>query len=558
MNLRPNIDRYVSSMDQFVGRMFSILMWKNVFVFSAGLFLLYILAYSTQFHRVLSKDAFFYVNKGMEIANGDFQLFHSHAVGWPVFLGFFYKILGVENIFQGMFVARWLSILLFCVVVFPISALCKKVCGHDKATGACILAVTVYVVSPQIQSMAQFAYTEPLFLLLTLYCYYFLVNNHPLRKREIVLASLLASLSYWVRANGLFQLFVILGMIVFWSRYDLKYCVKRGLLAIVVFFTVSAPHLIMRFMQFGSPFDYGPNSKYFVDNFSQVWDDNVPVPTFVDYLTTHNWYEYYNKFIDNGLWQVLKTLPLLFLNQKIWLILLALAFIVAAYRRKQEMYPLMLMMLLTLAGFALVFDVFGHVRHLIFLIPFIIICCGFFLDSMDSSRWKISNILILLLLVYTVSNYNGEEFNKSNRFTIPEVKDTWALWVADNLEGNVAVLAGGDLLRMSQHYEQPAINLVPLPFAEARQKINRIRIKSFDSLAEALVDFKEQNVKYVITDSMNSFRRPFLRDINQEKWQNSFEHMKYFEYGNSGARLSNVNVYRIRYEELENQRIGEF
>ncbi len=268
MDFRTHLDRYITSIDQGISRVFSVLMWRKVFVFSAGLFLFYVLAYSTHFQQVLSKDAFFYVNKGMEIANGDFSLFHSHAVGWPVFLGICYKILGVENVFQGMFIARWLSILLFCAAVFPISALCKKVCGHDKTAGACILAVTVYVVSPQIQSMAQFAYTEPLFLVLTLYCYYFLAGNQPLRTREIVLASLLASLSYWVRANGLFQLFVILGMIVLWSGYDLRYCVKKGMLAVVVFFTVSAPHLIMRSMQFGSPFDYGPNSKYFVDDFS--------------------------------------------------------------------------------------------------------------------------------------------------------------------------------------------------------------------------------------------------------------------------------------------------
>ncbi len=271
----------------------------------------------------------------------------------------------------------------------------------------------------------------------------------------------------------------------------------------------------------------------------------------MDYLATHNWYDYYDKFIVNGLWRVLKTLPHLFVNQEVWLILLLLAFFLAVRLRKKEMYPLMLMMLLTLAGFSLVFDVFGHVRHLIFLIPFIAICGMFFLSSMRVGSWQFSNIVIFLLLIYTVATYNGEEFKKSNHFVIPEVKDTWALWAADNLEGNVALLAGGDLLRMSQHYAKPAIDLVPLHFAEARQRINRIKIKSFDSLSEALVDFQKQDAQYLIIDFFSLYRRPFLREIKNEEWQNNFELLKHFEHGKHGALLSRVDVYRIRYEEPE-------
>ena len=39
-----------------------------------------------------------------------------------------------------------------------------------------------------------------------------------------------------------------------------------------------------------------------------------------------------------------------------------------------------------------------------------------------------------------------------NHIKVPQVKDTWALWVADNLEGNVALVEVGDILKMAQHY----------------------------------------------------------------------------------------------------------
>ena len=67
------------------------------------------------------------------------------------------------------------------------------------------------------------------------------------------------------------------------------------------------------------------------------------------------------------------------------------------------MYAMILFFLLSLAGFSLIFHVFGHIRHLIILIPFILTCSVVFIASLETDNFKISNIIFVLLLLYAVS-----------------------------------------------------------------------------------------------------------------------------------------------------------
>jgi len=538
-------------LDEYLHRIFRILMWKDFYVYSAAIFLLYILACSTYFDFVLRKDGYYYILKGMEAANGDFSLFRPHAFGWPLFLAFFYWLLNVDNIFQAMFLARWLSIILTCFTVVLLGCFCKKMCGQKNYEGACVVAVTAYVLSFHVQEIAKVAYTEPLFLVLTLSCYYFMVSSKPLNTMEIGLAALFAGLSYWVRANGLFQLFVLLTVIALWSYKDVFRVFKNSLFAVLVFFGVCAPYLLMRYLQFDSAFDYGPNSKYFVDNFRQVWDDTIPVPTFLEYLSTHNWYDYYNKFIEDGLLKIFHYMHLLFNLKYLWIILLVVSLLAAVVYKRRDMYAMILLFLLTFAGFSMIFQVFGHVRHLLFLIPFILACSVVFISSLGTDTVKISNIVFGLLLVSAVSSSEEIKLFDENHINVPQVKDTWALWAADNLEGNVALVEAGDILQMAQHYRKPAMQRVPESFALVEEKINRVRPGEHKSLAEALPDFQARNIDYVITDKRTLYmkhRRPYLKEIREEKWRKTFELLNSIPGGEPGGALIGVDIYKVHYE----------
>ncbi|MHB8788720.1 MAG: hypothetical protein ACYDBT_02440 [Desulfobulbaceae bacterium] len=538
----------LARLDRFCQALFEKLLWRNLYIFAAMLFLLLVLAWSTTFDLVLRQDAFFYTMTGMEIAHGDFVLNRLQAAGWPFFLAFFYFLFGTDNIFQAMFWARWISILLVCVSVVPMMVLCRRICDKEQWQGACVVAVTAYVFSGHIREIAKVAYTEPLFLFLTLCCLCFLAAREQPATKTFALAALFAGLSYWVRANGLFHLFLILGMVTIWSAGRIGYLVKNGLTAIGVFAAVSAPHLIMRHLQFGSPFDYGPNSKYFVDSFVQVWDDAVPSPSLMEYLATHTWQNYFEKFIGNGLFQVFYDFTGLLDDGHFWLALLCVSLAFAVLRGRKEMFPLVLLFGLTLAGFSLVFDVFGHIRHLLFLIPFILLGSVAFVASLSGERFRVGNILLVVLLVHTVASHEKIEILAKNRIKLPQVQDTWALWAADHLEGNVVLLTGGDILRLAQHYRKPAVDRIPLSFAQVEERIVRIRPGEYSSLAEAVADFRKKEIDFVITDaiSLRYIRRnPYLKEIGEEKWRNIFVHQRSFAGGEPGASYHGVNIYRF-------------
>jgi len=539
----------VTRFDRYLQVAFRTLLWRNLYVPGAALFLLLVLAFTTPFDLVLRQDAFNYALKGMEIAHGDFRLYLPQAAGWPFFLSIFYLLFDTDNIFQAMFVARWISILLTCASVFAVALLARRICGEEQADGAVVVAVTAFVLSAQVQHITQVAYTEPLFMFLTLCCFCFLVSRERPGNRAIVLAALFAGLSYWVRANGLFQLFVILAMVTIWSGGRLRFILGKGGLAASVFIGAAAPHLLMRYRQFGSAFDYGPNSKYFVDNYMQVWDETIPTPTLVEYLRTHDWADYYEKFIDNGLVQIFNFMPALFNYTHFWLILLVVALLAAVVCRRRELYPLLLLFGATLAGFSIIFQVFGHVRHLIFLIPFIYLGGASLARSLSWGQMRFANIFLAGLFVYTIATREKVEILAGNHITVPAVRDTWALWAADNLTGNVALVSEGDILRMAQHYQTPAINRIPRSFAMVQEKITRVRPGEHDTLAEAVIDFRNRKIDYVITDELNLYqkhRRPYLKEIKDDRWRDEFVHLQSFAGGEPGAVLYGIDIYRLQ------------
>ena len=129
---------------------------------------------------------------------------------------------------------------------------------------------------------------------------------------------------------------------------------------------------------------------------------------------------------------------------------------------------------------------------------------------------------------------------------LPVVQDHWAVWAAQNIDGKVIIVEGADILRMSQYYEQDGVR-VPKRFSEVARSIQTIRPGIYEDLATAVEDFRRLGVEYVITDKNHIKRRPYLREISDEKWANVFHHLGYFEIGDPGAVLYGVNIYRFNY-----------
>lgn len=540
----------INTIDNHLGKLYALLMYKNSAAILLGTALFVYLAGATPFHRVLREDAFLFVTKGLEIANGDFSLVHEQAIGWPLFLGVIFRLLSIDTIFGAMFAARWISILCVCLSVVPMTCIAKKLVRDNEPGGAVIVALMAFTTAPVIHFIGRHSMSEPLFLLLTLTSMTFLVTDDTNRKK-FVLAAIFASLAYYVRANGLFLIAVISAVVLFRKHSTAREKISDILIVITVFFLVSAPHLLARYNSFGSAFDFGNNSKYFVDSYAAVWADNIRSPSLIEYLTTHEWHEIYKKFIQHGLFRVIQTL--FAITGNFWLILTITAGILySIFRRCRTFDALFFLLIVSIAGLSIVFDVFHAKRHLIYLTPFVFLIGTGFLANAGYKHFHFSNIILTIVIIYTISSAPKLQWYGTEWIKVPEVKDHWAIYSSTFIEGNVFIVEGGDILQLGQHYSIKSGKQYLQDGKKSHKhfvKVNRniipIRPGIYNSLDEAISEFRERNIKYIITDKIHIRRRPYLKEIATDKWKETFEHLQHFEIGDKGCILADVNIYKV-------------
>ena len=135
----------------------------------------------------------------------------------------------------------------------------------------------------------------------------------------------------------------------------------------------------------------------------------------------------------------------------------------------------------------------------------------------------------------------------------PEVKDQWAIWAAQNVEGTVVIVEGGDILKMSQNYTTENGRRATLKYKNTDKNITTYRPGIYKSLKNALPEFEQRDAKYVILDGHHKKKRRYLTEIEQEKWQPLFVKLKHFQYPAPGGFLFGVDIYKIDSNRLRDQ-----
>ena len=291
--------KYVNKTDDGLNHFLGFLMSKDAAVYLISLVVVLLIAGSTVFDRVLREDAYNFIVTGMRIAHGDFGSFQKQSIGWPLFLGGVFWLTQVETVFGAMRVARWATIILTAISVIPLAHICRHALPKHQYAAGCLSVLIAFAAAPLIHFVGKNGMSEPLFMLLVMSAVLaFLSGGNT--SRNVAVAALLLGLAYWVRPNSLFVFIALVGSIGLQCLFANTYKARDIVVAIVVFVAVCVPYWFARYIEFGSAFDYGPNSKYFVDSYEQVWADNIENPSLLTYLSTHSWPEIYQKFVERG------------------------------------------------------------------------------------------------------------------------------------------------------------------------------------------------------------------------------------------------------------------
>jgi len=460
----------------------------------------------TPYNLVLREDAYVYLLKSLEITKGNFVPILTHAIGWPLFMSPFFYLFGSTSIFQNMVYARIISNFVGALSIFPLAYIGKKLL--DKRS--LILLLILFAFSSHLIISSTSAITGPLFTFLLLTSVYFIIKARE-NQNYILVASLFGALAYYVRPNGILVLLIILLSFFLLRKEIPKFSYKYLIYVILVFSIVSAPFLYQRYTYFGSPFFYGENSKYFVDTYQQVWSNNIPVPSLMDYLRTHTFTDYFNKFVIHGFFKLIFDYVQFGVISP--LLLFFFLYGILMYFNDKKFLPLIVVFFIWIVGFTPAWDIFGTPRHLYPTIPFILIFSTAAInDIFKNNRYRnilLSSFLTVFILFSLITPIRS--WYKSSQSPVYDGLE-WGRWAAQNIKGKIAIIEGGDLIMM--HLPDTKVGGVgQLDLYAPKSNLSVVRPGYFENLSSAMEWFKEIGVTHLALDDININRRPYLKEI---------------------------------------------
>lgn len=464
----------------------------------------------TPHDMVLRKDAYIYLVKSLEITKGNFVPILTRAIGWPLFMSPLFYLFGNTSIFQNMSYARIISDFVGSLSIFPLAYIGKKLL--DKKSQ--IFLLILFAFSSHLVISSTSAMSEPLFTFLLLVSVCFIIKAKE-NQNYILMASLFGAFAYYVRFNGIFALLIILVSFFLLRKQIPKFSYKYIIYIIVIFFVVSAPVLYQRYTYFDSPVFYGENSKYFVDTYQQVWSANVPVPSLMDYLSTHTFTDYFNKFVIRGFFKVIFDYVYFTISP---LLLFFFLYGVVRHFNDEKFVPLTVVFLVWVIGFTPAYHIFGTSRHLYSTIPFILIFSTVAINEIFKNN-KYRNILLSLFLIVFI--LFSLKTSIDYRYGLPQssVQDglEWGEWTAQNIKGKIAIINGNDLIMM--HLPGTLVSGIGQSglYVAPGSNLSVVRPGYFENLSSAMEWFKETGVTHLALDDENIDGRPYLKEIYSEE-----------------------------------------
>ena len=461
------------------------------------------LIYASNFNQLLLRyDSYVYLIKSLEITDGNLIPIKTHALGWPLATALFFYFFKSSSIFVNMIYAQFLSVFVNGLIIFPLYGICKKILDNKNT----LLVLLIFPLSYWLMYSSSGFWTEPLFTFLLLVSLFYIYKSRE-NPNYILLAAAFASLSYWVRPNGL----VILPVIIlshFFLEKNKKSWFFYAFLTAIVFFAISAPFLYQRYLYFGSPFFYGENSKYWADTYEQLLGANYSAFSFLDYLKTHSLPNITHRFIIGGLGALIFGLLAFSLPLTIFFL-----WGLFSSLKKVEFIPLVIFLAIWLISLAPIFSVFYTGRYLFPTIPIILIFTAAGLKA-TSSKLTNPNLFLALAIgltapfllvgfVYPNYYYQNSSANYSEKLE-------FGRWVAANIKGKIAMGYDWDFIMMNLPDTQVGGRGLFNPIAP-KSGIEIIYPGYFNNIDSAMKWFKKNKITHVIISQEPRTVHPPLR-----------------------------------------------
>ena len=399
---------------------------------------------------IIGEDTYVYVLGAFSVINGDFSQPDRKALGWSIFISPFYLLTDSTDLLDYLNITRILSIAISTVTIIPMYILARRFFDEKYS----LMASCLFAFEPHLNYNSVLGLSEPLFILgVVLASIFILQKNH---NWYFYLSFLLAGIVWWVRFNGLIMVMIL--SIVFFVVYKpssknfLKYLVCIGLFLIIV-----SPILIQRYDQFGDPLYFALSDNHFIgDAYSNYAVNTKDIEySASDYIQDNGVISFVERFGLTGLHiMVLDMFKMLF-PYLIFLVPFGILFSLRAFAQdKDYIKSIWILLLVNLGSLIMVFSIWGDMRFMYHVFPFIIIISTIVIQRVVkhglstfqfSEKQKnfflvgVISIVIISASILTLRMNESDELLDQERIEFSKL-------LTQKFNGKIS--AGGDVLRL--------------------------------------------------------------------------------------------------------------
>ena len=518
--------------------------------------------YLTDFSIPVNSDNLSYVLNGIAHTDGDFMQPPHRAIGWSIFLSFFFNFLNSENFLDYSNLAKILSIVVSTSTIFLIYSVARKFFDQRYSiTASCLFAFL-----PHLNHNSTLALSEPIFILTILGSFYFLLHE---KSKFIIFSLMLVGFAYWIRQNGVLVLIIISITYLLTFRKSQNFLRNYGI-GIIFFIIIISPMLIQKNDQYGDPFYSVYQDILFSKNYEAfitkaVSDADTRTETSAsEFIKNEGILSFINNFIFGGIASSLSILFKLSFPYLFILLPFGIIFSLRAFDQKRKYIKINWIFILTSFFFmCIVIAVVPEKRFLFFLLPPLILfsvipiqrVIEYGLSTFSFSRKQKDIFLVIVLItVVILSGLSTLRYEKTD-YTLESEQSDFAGFALQNLHGNVLRDFGGSTDYVTDvvllHYNDfKDFKIDYWTDKEERKKFDFREIGVYaESLEELISNGEALNLKFLISNEQETFYYPFVDQIyhNEKKYPYL---IKIFDSEDYGYEKLKIKVFEIDYKKF--------
>ena len=515
----------------------------------------------TNFSTFPGEDATGYIFAAIGHTEGDFSPSSSKTLGWSLFLSPFFELVSSENFLDYSDTARTISIVISLFSIFMMYKLSRKFFPEKYS----LVAACLFAFEPHLNYNSGQALSEPLYILIFMISFYFILNQN---SKLFYLSFLFAGLLVWVRIPGVIMLLAISIIFFYHSKLSSKTFVKF-ILGLSIFFLIITPILVNRYDTYGDPLYFELGSSLFTGEFGTLQSGNTHDLEYsaIDYIDDHSVPEFIHRFILTGIFNIVEQLTKISFPYLIILIPIGILFSFRAFdQRQKSINANWILILTTISLMVISFSVIPERRFLYYLLPFLIIFATIPIQRLIeyglstfsfTKKQKHYSLILILGVIIVLSSLFMMRYDVMDKFEEQEQIELAQL-LKNKISGNILdagnALRGISFLELSEFNMK--LNLIEQRFPSSPVPITEdIKIISIfgTSLNDFILNSEKENLKYIAInqDGVTEIWYPFLSDIYYNEQQYSYL-KKIIDTNELGFIKFKVKVFEIDYDKFKN------